>query len=92
MEFAKKYALVSEDQLSKHIPTEKHMSDLDNEMTKILKSSLNEHEKVRKYYEVLQKKMNLENFNLPWQKNEVSENIEEMKLPKQEPIKHEPEK
>jgi hypothetical protein len=72
MEFAKKFALIPQEQFSKHVPTEKDMSDLDMEMSKILKSSLDEHEKIRKYYEILQKKMNLENFNLPWKKNEDS--------------------
>lgn len=72
MELAKKFALVPYDQVSKHTPVEKHMSDLDVEMTKILKSSLDEYEKVQKYYEILQRKMKLENFNLPWKKNEDS--------------------
>lgn len=88
MELAKKFALVPHEQVSKHVPVEKHMSDLDKEMSKILKSSLDEYEKVRKYYDILQRKMNLENFNLPWKKkNEDSAepvNISPESIPKQE--------
>lgn len=98
MEFAKKYALVSEDQLSKHVPTQKHMSDLDNEMSRILNSSLNEYEKLRKYYDILQKKLNMENFNLPWKTitpeitthDSVVKEEEEEKEKKT--LEHEPEK
>jgi len=66
MEFARKYALVPEDSLSKHTPSEKYLSALDKEMDKILKSSMNEYDKVQRYYEILQKKIKLENYNLPW--------------------------
>lgn len=63
MEYAKKYALVPEESLSRHTPTPKQMSQFDKEMSHILSSSLNDHEKVQKYYMLLQKKLNLENFN-----------------------------
>lgn len=65
MDFAKKFALVPEDSLSKHVPTQQHMSDFDKQMSKILNSTLNEYEKVQRYYGLLQRKMNLENFNTP---------------------------
>ena len=52
--------------LSKHIPTEKEISDFDRAMLKILNSSLPDHEKVRQYYELLQRKMNLQDFNPSW--------------------------
>lgn len=66
MEFAKKYALVPEDMFSKHVPNKKQMTEFDREMSNILNSSLDDYEKVQRYYELLQKKMNIENFNLPW--------------------------
>lgn len=66
MQYAKKYTLVPEESLSKHTPSPKQLSELDKEMSSVLNSSMNEYEKVQRYYEILQKKMNLENFNLPW--------------------------
>jgi hypothetical protein len=92
MEFAKKYALVSEDQLSKHVPTQKHMSDLDNEMSRILNSSLNEYEKLRKYYDILQKKLNMENFNLPWKTSTPEITSHDPAIKEENPIKQEPQK
>lgn len=63
MEYAKKYALVPEESLSRHTPTPKQMSEFDKEMSHILNSTLNDYEKVQQYYMLLQKKLNLENFN-----------------------------
>lgn len=63
MEHAKKFVLVPEQNLNKHIPSVERMSEFDMEMNKILKSTLSEKEKVRQFYDVLQKKMNMENFN-----------------------------
>lgn len=66
MEHAKKYALIPEETFSKHVPSKKQMTDFDREMSHILNSSLPDHEKVQKYYELLKRKMNLEENNLPW--------------------------
>ncbi len=91
MEFAKKYALVSEDQLSKHVPTQKHISDLDNEMSRILNSSLNEYENLRKYY-ILQKKLNMEIFNLPWKTVTPETTRHDPVVKEENPIKEESKK
>lgn len=88
MEFAKKYALVPEDSLSKHVPTQKQMSDFDKQMLQILNSPLNDYEKVQRYYELLQKKRSIEINNLPWssqtivedEKEEFQQNMEEKPL------------
>lgn len=66
MDTFKKYALVPQEVMSKHSPTEQQLTEFDKEMTQILKSSLSEYEKVIKYYELLQRKMKMENYNLPW--------------------------
>lgn len=66
METAEKFALIPEEMLSKHTPTEKEISDFDRAMLKILNSSLPDHEKVRQYYELLKRKINLQDFNPPW--------------------------
>lgn len=66
MEYANKYVLIPEQKLSQHIPTGEQLSEFDGEMIKILKSTLNDHEKVQCYYEILQRKMNLEMNNPPW--------------------------
>lgn len=83
MEHAKKFALIPEHLMSKHIVSEKQLSELDKSMMHILKSSLEEHEKVRQYYNLLQKKMNMEEYNPPWKPpQETSEDkqpTEEMK-------------
>lgn len=46
MEFATKYALVPEEDLSRHVPTKKQMTEFDVAMSKILNSSLPDHEKI----------------------------------------------
>lgn len=67
MEFAKKYALIPEDQWTKHTPTKVQLSELDREMSKILNNaSLDEYTKLQKYYEILQRKMKMQTFNTPW--------------------------
>ncbi|GBL70996.1 hypothetical protein AVEN_70371-1 [Araneus ventricosus] len=57
-------------------------------MLNILNSSLEEHGKVKQYYALLQKKMNIEEYNLPWKPPEEpapSDNIEvEPMLPRKE--------
>lgn len=79
MEHAKKFALVPHESVSKHIPNEKQLTEFDREMAKILNSKLTEYEKVQKYYELLQKKMKMENSNLPW--TEMVKTEENEKVP-----------
>lgn len=82
MEYANKFALIPEETLSKHVPSKKQMTEFDVAMSKILNSSLPDHEKVQQYYELLKRKMNLQEFNMPW--------LPEKK--EKEPAKKEPEK
>ncbi|GBN05754.1 hypothetical protein AVEN_82470-1 [Araneus ventricosus] len=88
MEHAKKFALIPEHLVSKHTVSDKQLNDLDKSMLNILNSSLEEHEKVKQYYALLQKKMNIEEYNLPWKPPEEpapSDNIEvEPMLPRKE--------
>ncbi|GBO09936.1 hypothetical protein AVEN_4770-1 [Araneus ventricosus] len=88
MEHAKKFALIPEHLVSKHTVSDKQLNDLDKSMLNILNSSLEEHEKVKQYYALLQKKMNKEEYNLPWKPPEESaplNNIEvEPILPRKE--------
>lgn len=65
MEFAKKYALVPQEHLTKHVITQSHISDLDREMLKILNSKLEAREKITRYHDLLQKKLNMEEYNTP---------------------------
>lgn len=78
MQYAKKYALVPEDTLSKHVPSQQHLSHFDQAMAKILTSNLPDHEKIQQYYKLLKRKMDMQEFNLPWmthteEKNETDE-------------------
>lgn len=60
MEFTRKFVLVPSDQLSKHLPTEENLSELDKEMNTILKNrNLTDDEKVKLYMQVLQKKLHI---------------------------------
>lgn len=93
MEHAKKYALVAEEDLSRHVPTKKQMTEFDVAMSKILNSSLPDHEKVQQYYELLKRKMDLQEFNTPWKSKlpEEEENEPESKPEEPEPeVKQEP--
>lgn len=90
MELATKYALIPEEELSRHVPTKKQMTDFDLNMSKILNSSLPDHEKVQQYYKLLKRKMNLQEFNLPWKLNRPEEDEEKKESPKQDPVKEEP--
>ena len=80
METAKKFALVPEEMLNRHVPSSKELNSFDDAILKILNSSLPEHEKVNQYYKLLQRKMNLQEFNqaivIP-----LLETIEEEKKP-----------
>ena len=81
MEYSKKYALIPESELSKHVPTKKQLSEFDKEMQKILNSDLQDFEKVQLYYELLKKKINLQDFNQPWilQPEKSKEDLPEIK-------------
>ncbi|GBM47984.1 hypothetical protein AVEN_34324-1 [Araneus ventricosus] len=73
MEYAKKFILVPNDQISKHVPTEETLSELDREMSAILKNKgISDDEKVKLYMQVLQKKLNILDHN-----NIVQETISE---------------
>ena len=79
MEHAEKYALIPEELLSKHIPSQQQMSEFDLAMSKILNSSKPDHEKVQKYYDLLKRKMNLEEYNPPWKSSSKEEEDEPSK-------------
>lgn len=87
MEHAKKYALVPEENLSKHVPTKQQMSEFDTAMSKILNSTLPDHEKVIQYFELLKRKMDLQEFNTPWMSKppEQAPPKKETSEPKKEP-------
>lgn len=82
MEFGKKYALVPEESLLKHVSTQSQISDFDKQMLQILNSSLKDYEKVRRYHDLLQKKLNMENYNLPWSTPTI---VEEEKMELKQP-------
>lgn len=82
MEHAKKFILVPHDQISKHVATEDNLSELDREMSIILKNSkLSDDEKVKLYTQVLQKRLNILNHNKGVQEiiPEPTQSIEEEK-------------
>lgn len=83
MEHAKKFALIPEEALSRHVLSKKQMSEFDTAMSKILNSTLPDHEKVRQYYEILKRKMDLQEFNIPL----LSKPKEDEEPSKKEPIK-----
>lgn len=65
MENANKYVLLPERDVNKHVATKQFLSSFDHQMANILHSRLGDHEKIKKYYELLQKKMNLQEYNQP---------------------------
>lgn len=79
MEFSKKFVLVPESDFSKHTPSKKQLSEFDKEMQKILNSDLQDFEKLPLYYDLLKRKMNLQDFNPPW-KMDAAEKDETPKL------------
>lgn len=87
MEFAKKFALVPEEALNKHTPSQKQLSELDKALLKILNSSLPDYEKVQRYYELLQRKMNLQENNLPWIQRSDEEVEQQPAKPEQDSVK-----
>lgn len=89
MELATKYALIPEEDLTRHVPTKKQMTELDVAMSKILNSSLLDHEKVQRYYELLKRKLNLQEFNVPWTSKPFDDDEEKRKS---EPVHKEPTK
>ncbi|XP_035233732.1 LOW QUALITY PROTEIN: uncharacterized protein LOC118205552 [Stegodyphus dumicola] len=66
MEFTKKYVLVPEEMMTKHTISDKQLSELDKAMMHILNSSVDDREKLVRYYELLQKKLNLKEYNSPF--------------------------
>lgn len=85
MEF-RKFVLLPENELNRHVPTKSHLSDFDKGMQKILHSHLSDSEKVKLYYDLLMKKTNLIEFNqpyLPIKNDEQEEIVEEEKSPQQ---------
>ncbi|GBN61019.1 hypothetical protein AVEN_208565-1 [Araneus ventricosus] len=72
-EYKKKYILDPNDEISKHVPTEDNLSQLDREMSAILKNRrVLEDEKVKLYMQVLQQRLNIQDHN-----NGVQETIPE---------------
>lgn len=69
MDFTKKFALVPADNLHKHIPSKEQLNDFDKEMHQILYSKKPEDEKIKLYYDLLRKKINIEENNTPWKKS-----------------------
>lgn len=76
MEYGKNYTLVSAEHFNKHVPSPQQLSDLDEEMRHIIMSSLSQDQKLKEYYNLLQKKMNIEKFNSPFAKTTPEEEIE----------------
>lgn len=92
MEFARKYSLVPQDLLAqtKHIVTQEHLSELDRDMNSILQNkTLSDAEKVRLYYNILQKKLNMENNNQPWIKDNIETPSDEMTKPAENSVQME---
>ena len=88
MELYKKFALVPENVISKHVPSLEQLSELDNEMQNILQNkNLSDYEKVQRYYGVLQKKFSMENYNVPHIAVQESEKHHPEKEVKLEPHK-----
>ncbi|GFT06225.1 uncharacterized protein TNCV_800431 [Trichonephila clavipes] len=65
MQHAKKFVLIPEDQLIKNTPSHQQVTEFDHQMSKILNSKLPDYEKIHLYYELLKRKMNLQDYNLP---------------------------
>jgi hypothetical protein len=73
----------------KHTVSSKRLSELDELMMTILNSNLPDHEKLARYHEVLQKSLNLQQFNTPThEKKDISQDTSE----KKDPPQHEAEK
>ena len=69
-----KFALIPEELVAKHTVSSKRLSELDKIMISILNSNLPDHEKLIRYHEVLQKSLNLQEFNTPtYEKKDLSE-------------------
>ncbi|GBO09514.1 hypothetical protein AVEN_204368-1 [Araneus ventricosus] len=90
MEHAKKFALIPEHLVSKHTVSHKQLNDLDKSMLNILNRSLEEHEKVKQYYALLQKKMNIEEYNLPWKPPEETAPLNNIEVEPMLPRKEDP--
>ncbi|GBN40175.1 hypothetical protein AVEN_259950-1 [Araneus ventricosus] len=65
MEHTKKYILVPNDEISKHVPTEYTFSELDREMRAILKNRrVLDDKRVKLCMQVLQKRLNIQDVDL----------------------------
>ncbi|GFV79935.1 uncharacterized protein TNCV_1217031 [Trichonephila clavipes] len=59
------YSRCREDKLIKNTPSHQQVTEFDHQMSKILNSKLPDYENVHLYYELLKRKMNLQDYNLP---------------------------
>lgn len=76
MEFAKKFTLIPEETLPKHTASPQQLSEFDKEMSKILNNrQLSEDEKVKLYYQILQQKLNLKEYNSTWTPQDQPESL-----------------
>ncbi|GFU00302.1 uncharacterized protein NPIL_231861 [Nephila pilipes] len=87
MQHAKKFVLIPEDQLIKNTPSQQQMTEFDHQMSKILNSKLPDYEKMQRYYELLRRKMNLQDYNLPGIAYENHAFEDEHPVQKDEPVK-----
>ncbi|GFU22248.1 uncharacterized protein NPIL_593161 [Nephila pilipes] len=87
MQHAKKFVLIPEDQLIKNTPSQQQMTEFDHQMSKILNSKLPDYEKMQRYYELLRRKMNLQDYNLPGIASENHAFEDEHPVQKDEPVK-----
>lgn len=65
MEFARKMILIPEDRLTRHIPTDEQLSDLDKEMKSIMLSKMDDDTKIKMYNDILQKRIRVNMLNPP---------------------------
>ncbi|GFQ70827.1 uncharacterized protein TNCT_440381 [Trichonephila clavata] len=87
MQQAKKFVLIPEDQFIKNTPSQQQVTEFDHQMSKILNSKLPDYEKVHRYYELLKRKMNLQDYNLPGITSENHAFEDEHPVQKDEPVK-----
>lgn len=76
----KKFALIPEELVIKHTVSNKRLSELDKKMIMILNSDLPDHEKLKRFHEVLQTSLNLQQFNRPTQEKNLEEEVKKSDL------------
>lgn len=83
---------MSEEGLSRHVPTKKKITEFDVAMSKIVNSSLADHQKDQQHYELLKRKMKFQEFNIPWTVIQPDDEHEKRKEPEKrnELVKQEP--